>query len=51
MTLTLNTLFKQVNERTPGQRITVNAALQAWAEHPGWQVELQDILAPCAAWS
>ena len=47
MTLTLNTLFKQVNERTPGQRITVNAALQAWAEHPGWQVELQDILAPC----
>lgn len=47
MTLTLNVLFKQVNEHAPSQRITVQTALRTWAEHPKWQAELQDLVTPC----
>ncbi len=47
MTLSLNALFKQVNDHNPGQRITVQKALRTWAEHPGWQAELSEILSPC----
>jgi len=45
--LTLNALFKQVNDRFPGQRITVPSALRTWVEHPEWHVELQGLIEPC----
>ncbi|MBG0786582.1 MAG: ATP-dependent Clp protease ATP-binding subunit [Anaerolineaceae bacterium] len=47
MTLTLNALFKEVNEQNPGQRITVQSALRTWAAHSVWQMEMKALLGPC----
>lgn len=45
--LTLNALFKLVNERFPNQQITPQIALLTWAEHPECGAELQALVEPC----
>ena len=45
--LTLNALFKEVNNRYPDQRITLRIALLTWLEHPDWREELSALLEPC----
>ena len=45
--LALNALFKEVNHRFPDRRITLQSALQTWAEHADWCAELRSLVEPC----
>ena len=45
--LALNVLFKEVNNRFPDRRISIQSALQTWVEHADWRDELGSLVEPC----
>ncbi len=45
--LTINQLFRRVNESHPTCRITLSLALKTWAEAADWRDELAALIEPC----